>query len=206
MKLIVGIGNPGKRYEGTRHNVGFEIIDLLAREAGACVAKEKFHSLATEAVIGGDRTLLILPQTYVNETGRAVRKAVDWYDLEAADVMVVCDDFNLPLGRMRIRAGGSSGGHRGLESVAQMLGTQQFARLRVGIGGVPVQNETGRGEMTAADYVLSRFMPQEQEEISEVCHNAVKAIEVWIRDGIEAAMNEFNRPDQNEQAKGGPDS
>jgi len=202
MKLVVGIGNPGKRYQGTRHNVGFDIMDLLARQAGASKAKRRFEAQVVEAVLGGDRVAVMQPQTYVNETGRAVRQASDWYRLSPEDLLVVCDDLNLSLGRLRLRPGGSSGGHRGLESVERSLGTQEFPRLRVGIGEPPRRDDGGE----AVDYVLGRFTKQERAAIDAACQTAVDAIERWIRDGIEAAMNQFNRSDLDNNAKGGSDT
>ena len=189
MKLVIGIGNPGKRYEGTRHNVGFEVLALLARRADAPAPREKFHSLVTEAAVGGVRTVLMLPQTYVNESGRAVRRAADWFGLELEDLLVVCDDFSLALGKLRLRRQGSCGGHNGLRSIAEHLGTDAFPRLRIGIGEVPV---AGRVRMNPADYVLSRFLPEELEHAQEAFRQAVEVIETWICEGIEPAMNRHN--------------
>jgi len=189
MKLVVGMGNPGKRYEGTRHNVGFDVVDLLARRVQAPPAKEKFHSLVTDAVVAGDKLVMLLPQTYVNESGRAVRSAVDWFGLALDDLIVVCDDFNLPLGKLRIRSGGSGGGHNGLTSIGHSLASDGFPRLRIGIGEVPC---CGQDRMDPADFVLSRFLPKELDEIHETCQRAVDAIETWMREGIETTMNFFN--------------
>ena len=189
MKLVVGIGNPGKRYEGSRHNVGFDVVDLLAGRALAPAAKEKFHSLVTDAVLAGDKLVMLLPQTYVNESGRAVRSAVDWFGLALDDLIVVCDDFSLPLGKLRIRSGGSGGGHNGLTSIGEWLGSDEFPRLRIGIGEVPC---FGQDRMDPADFVLSRFLSDELDEIHAACRQAAEAIETWMRDGIETTMNIFN--------------
>jgi len=164
-------------------------VDLLAKRVQAPAAKEEFHSLVTDAVVAGDKLVLLLPQTYVNESGRAVRRAVDWFGLALDDLMVVCDDFSLPLGKLRMRSGGSSGGHNGLSSIREWLGSDGFPRLRIGIGEVP---GFGQERMDPADFVLSRFLPEELDEIPAACRQAADAIETWMRDGIETAMNIFN--------------
>lgn len=184
MKLVVGIGNPGKDYVGTRHNVGFEVVDTLARSAGSEVRKKKFLALTGEIQVGHERALLLEPQTYVNNSGLAVRQAVDWLHLSAEDLLVVCDDVHLPLGRLRVRPEGSSGGHKGLQSVIDMLGTERFARLRVGIGS--------GGEADRVDHVLGRFTAGEREAMEPAIESAARAVSAWIAEGISTCMDQFN--------------
>lgn len=189
MKLIFGIGNPGRRYEGTRHNVGFDIFDLLARKIGAPAAKEKLFSLVTDGRLAGEKVVLVQPQTYMNKSGRAVRGIVDWFDVELEDTLVICDDLSLPLAKLRLRKEGSSGGHNGLKSIEQHLGHNTFPRLRVGIGEVPV---VGGARMDPADFVLSKFLPEERDDIQACYERAVDVVAAWVRDGVEEAMNAFN--------------
>ena len=184
MKVIVGIGNHGRRYQGTRHNVGFDVIDLVARKYNVRVSRRRFLSLTGQVQIGHETVHLLKPQTYVNETGQALRQALDWFKLVGADVLVVCDDVNLPLGCGRARRGGSSGGHGGLQSVIDQLGTEEFSRLRVGIGS--------EGDVPRIDYVLSRFAPEEREIVEETSRLAAEVVDVWVVEGIEACMNRFN--------------
>lgn len=189
MKIILGIGNPGSKYAGTRHNVGFMVLDRLAEECHIGGWKRRFHSQAAETSIAGERVLLLKPETYVNESGRALRAAVDWCHAEPSDVMVVLDDLNLELGRLRVRPDGRSGGHNGLESIIAHMGTAAVPRLRVGIGSA----EPG----LARDHVLSRFTTAEREAVDQAIHRAVKALMTWMEAGIERCQNEFNaRPDE----------
>jgi len=185
MKLVVGLGNPGRTYAQTRHNLGFRVVEALARRCGLRDWRRRFHSLAVEGILGGQDVMLMKPETYVNESGRAVRAAVDWCRLDPQDVLVVCDDFNLPLGRLRVRGRGSSGGHKGLESVLQALGSQEVSRLRVGIGA--------EGAPRDRDFVLSRFAPEERDMVEEAIERAARAVEVWVEFGLERCQNEFNR-------------
>ena len=183
MKIIVGLGNPGKEYAETRHNVGFMVVDRLAREHDFGPWRARFHSRTAEGSVRGVKVLLMKPETYVNESGRAVRAALDWCRVEVPDVMIVCDDFNLGLGRLRVRPRGRSGGHHGLDSILAAVGAEP-PRLRIGIG-----TETGgRGR----DYVLSTFSPEERPVIDEAVGRAVRALEAWLESGIERCQNEFN--------------
>ena len=184
MKIVTGIGNPGKRYLGTRHNVGFEVVDLLARQCEAPVRKRRFLSMVGSTQMGTEQVLLVKPQTYVNETGQALRQVIDWMRLTPDDVLVVCDDANLELGCGRVRRGGSSGGHKGLRSVITCLGTEEFARLRIGVGL--------SAEGSLVDHVLSRFSADEREVLENVIDVAAEAVRLWVTDGIEACMNGFN--------------
>ena len=182
-KLVVGLGNPGRRYEETRHNVGFEVVDRLA--AGASYAR-KFEGLLAEAEIDFRRTLLLKPETFMNLSGRSVRQAVQFYKVELPDLLIVCDDLSLPLGKLRLKPGGSDGGQKGLRDIAAHLGTQEFSRLRLGIGE--------RGPLEASDFVLSRFKPAERPLIDEALIAATQAVAVWLSQGIGPAMNRFNGP------------
>ena len=187
MKIIVGVGNPGKEYAETRHNAGFMVVDRLAREHGIGPWRRRFHSRAAEGSVRGAKVLLVKPQTFVNESGRAVRAAVDWCRAEIPEVMIVCDDFNLPLGRLRVRPQGSSAGHHGLDSILAALGAEP-PRLRIGIG----IEQGGRGR----DFVLSTFSVAERPVLEEAVGRAVRALEVWLESGMERCQNEFNaRPE-----------
>lgn len=184
MKALVGLGNPGKKYTGTRHNVGFEVIAELARRHKPPKPKLKFESEIAEVSIAGEKLLLVAPQTYMNASGRAVRQVFDFFQLAVADILIACDDINLEAGRLRIRKSGSSGGQKGLDSVIAHLGSA-VPRLRVGIG----KPETDRD---SADYVLERFRKSELALIDEAISRAANAVETWVADGIDQAMNRFN--------------
>jgi PTH1 family peptidyl-tRNA hydrolase len=184
-KLIVGLGNPGPVYARNRHNVGYRCVDALARAHGLSFARRQFRALVAGGPICGRPALLAKPLTFMNLSGNAVGALMRFYKLAPADLIVVYDDLDLPLGRVRLRAAGGSGGHKGMQSIIERLGTEEFARLRVGIGrpafGDPVE------------YVLQNFGPDEEIEIGRALERAVKALEAWLSDGIEAAMNRFNR-------------
>lgn len=185
MKLVVGLGNPGRKYQGTRHNVGFLVLETLAARHAVGNRKTAFQAEVLEASLKGEKLLLVWPHTFMNLSGTSVLAARDFYKLAEADVLVVCDDLNLPLGKLRLRAGGSSGGQKGLENIVQRLGTQNIARLRVGIGSPPPGWD-------AADYVLGRFTAAEQAEIDMAVARAADAAEMWAGEGISASMNRFN--------------
>lgn len=193
MKVIVGLGNPGPKYAGTRHNVGFEVIDSLAAGPGCSMFREKFEAFVAELKEGDETVLLVKPLTFMNLSGRAVRAVLDFYKLAVEDVLVVCDDFNLPLGKLRIRAKGSHGGQNGLRNIQEQLGTDAYARLRIGVG------EPGHD---AVDHVLSKFKPGERATVDDAVAAAAQACLVWVRRGTEAAMNQFNAdPDTAEKDK-----
>jgi peptidyl-tRNA hydrolase, PTH1 family len=185
MKLIVGLGNPGKKYEGTRHNVGFAVVDRLAVRFGGSGTRSKFDGRVMEAAIGGERALLLWPDTLMNLSGQSVGPAVEFYKLKLADLLVVCDDFNLSLGKLRFRPDGSSGGQKGLADIAKCLGTEDFGRLRLGIGPVPERWD-------AADFVLGRFEAAERDVIDAAVIRAAEGVECWAASGIAASMNQFN--------------
>ncbi len=185
MKLIVGLGNPGSRYTGTRHNIGFEVIAELARRHAAGSPREKFQAELAEATIAGEKTLLMCPLTFMNLSGQAVQPARDFYKIENDELLVVCDDFALPLGKLRIRAQGSAGGQKGLDDIIRRLGTDELPRLRIGIGPLPENWE-------AANFVLSKFSKEESAEATEMVKRSADAVASWIRDGLAKAMNQYN--------------
>ena len=191
MKLVVGLGNPGRRYVGSRHNVGFRVIDELRARYALGRPRARFRGELTEASLGGEacvsgvRALLLCPRTYMNRSGASVQLARDFYKLGNDQLLVVCDDINLPVARLRFRARGSSGGQKGMADVIQRLGSDDFARLRIGIG----QPREG-GD--AADYVLSRFFDDESELIEQAIHRAGQAVRDWCCEGTEYCMNQYN--------------
>ena len=185
-KLVVGLGNPGSKYEGTRHNIGFEAVDRLAAGGPGARWARKFDGLTAEVEIDFRRVLLLKPETFMNLSGRSVRQALQFYKLEPADLLVLCDDLNLPLGKLRVRPGGSDGGQKGLRDITAQLGSDAYARLRLGIGD--------RGPIDAADFVLSRFRSAERPVIDDALIAATQAVAVWIAQGTDAAMNRFNGP------------
>jgi peptidyl-tRNA hydrolase, PTH1 family len=185
MKLVVGLGNPGRRYVDTRHNMGFRVVGELARRYALSSPRARFHGEVTEAVWGDVRCLLLCPMTYMNRSGMSVLAACDFYKMDLSDLLVVCDDFNLPLARLRVRAKGSSGGQKGLEDTIRCLGTEQFPRLRIGIGSPP-------HGWDAADFVLSRFSDEELPLVKEVIVRAADAVVTWTHEGIENCMSQYN--------------
>ncbi len=185
MKVIVGLGNPGRRYEGTRHNVGFDVVDLVARRHGLPWHGWRGVAETTEWRRPEERVLLAKPQTFMNLSGEAVGALLTFYKVEISDVLIVCDDVNLPVGALRARPSGSDGGNNGLKSVAAHLGTQQYARLRVGVG-------RGDSARDLADHVLSRYTPEEMSGMHEAVTRAADAIEMWITDGTARVMNAYN--------------
>lgn len=187
MKLLVGLGNPGPKYAGTRHNIGFDVVDYLAAGPSCSMFREKFEAFVAEMKEGDETVLLMKPLTFMNLSGRAVRQAVDFYKIPIEQVLIVCDDFNLPLGKLRIRAKGSPGGQNGLRNIQEHLGTDAYTRLRIGVG----QPEQG----DAVDFVLSKFKPGERKAVEEALATAAQAALVWVRQGTEAAMNRFNGSD-----------
>jgi PTH1 family peptidyl-tRNA hydrolase len=184
MKIIVGLGNPGSQYARTRHNIGFEVVDYLAKAPGCSPFREKFEAFVAELKEGDEAVLLVKPLTFMNLSGRAVRAVLDFYKLPVEQLLVVCDDFNLPLGKLRIRVKGSHGGQNGLRNIQEQLGTDAYSRLRIGVGQ-PVPGE-------AVDFVLSKFKPGERPATEEAIALAAQAALVWVRQGVEACMNRFN--------------
>jgi len=193
VKVVVGLGNPGTKYAGTRHNVGFAVADYLAAAPDCGPFRSKFQAGIAEWKVGGETVLVVKPETFMNLSGRAVRPLLDFYKLTPADLLVVSDDFNLPLGKLRARAKGSHGGQNGLRNIQEQLGTDDYARLRVGVG------QPGPGE--AVDFVLSKFKPGERAAVEDAVAKAADAVLVWLRDGIEACMNRANGPPPAAQPK-----
>ena len=193
MKLIVGLGNPGREYEKTRHNAGFMVIDELAkRHAPIETARARFQSATIEARIGPEKCMLIKPTTFMNLSGRAVGEATRFFKLDhTEDLIVVTDDIALPVGAIRVRAKGGDGGHNGLSNISQILGTQEYTRVRVGVGAVPKP-------MNQADWVLSRFTDAEIPDFERSIKEAAGATERAAAEGTEAAMNAFNKKIQPE--------
>lgn len=187
MKLIVGLGNPGRQYADSRHNAGFQVVKALARECGASFKRDiGTASLSAQAKIEGKRAVLALPLTFMNLSGRAVSALRKKYKVGLSDVLVVCDDLDLEMGRLKLRPSGSSGGHRGLESIIESLGESGFCRLRLGIGRPP------RGE-DAADFVLSPMSLKEKEAFQESVEKAARCCRMWVAQGAAEAMNAFNK-------------
>jgi peptidyl-tRNA hydrolase, PTH1 family len=185
MKLVVGLGNPGRKYEGTRHNVGFRVAAELAAKHGATKPKRAFQGEVVEAKIDAEKLLLLCPHTLMNLSGGSVLEARDFYKIPEDELLVVSDDLNLPLGKLRFRESGSSGGQRGLEDILRRLGTDLVPRLRIGIGSPPAGRD-------AADFVLGRFAKAELPEIEEAVWRAADAVAIWVREGIAVAMNRYN--------------
>jgi PTH1 family peptidyl-tRNA hydrolase len=187
VKLIAGLGNPGRRYAGSRHNVGYLVVDELARRWRIDAARHdrRCQGLLAEGSAAGQRVLLLKPTTFMNLSGLSVAAVWRFYKLAFADVLIVHDDLDLPVGQIRLRAVGSAGGHKGLLDILRHLGSPEVPRLRVGIGKVH--------PAATVEYVLSRFEPQEREIIEQALGRAADAVECWLRDGIDAAMNAFNR-------------
>src|SRR5262245_24851314 len=175
MKVVVGLGNPGKQYHGTRHNVGFAVIDGLAAAPSCGKFQSRFSAQVAELREGDEKVLLVKPETFMNLSGRSVREILDFYQIEPADIIVVCDDVNLPLGKLRVRAKGSHGGHNGLRDIQAHLGTQDYARLRIGV------DAAGEGELV--DHVLGKFRPSERPVIEDAILTAVQAVSVWAQQG-----------------------
>lgn len=186
MFIIAGLGNPGKEYENTRHNAGFMVLDALADKLGADISEKKHKGLCGKAVIGGEKVILIKPQTYMNSSGECLRAASDYYKVDPENVLVVYDDISLAPGQLRVRAKGSAGGHNGIKSIIAHLGTQEFPRVRVGVGEKPPK-------MDLADYVLGHFSQGERTIMEDAVKEAADAVIEAVTEGIEHAMNDHNR-------------
>ena len=191
MKLIVGLGNPGQEYLGTRHNVGFEVIDRVARrwvDPASNVARNKFSGLLLDTSIDGERALLLKPLTFMNLSGQAISEAMRFYKLNPQDdLLVIVDDTALPCGAIRLKPGGGTGGHNGLGDTSQRLGTDTWARLRIGVDH--------QGKIQLKNYVLGRFRPDQQTLVDPALNDAADAVALWATQGLDIAMNRFNRKD-----------
>ena len=191
LKLVVGLGNPGSKYAGTRHNIGFMALERMAKAEGFSFRQQtKLHGLAAETGVGDRRLRLLMPQTYMNDSGRSIRAALDWFDLAPEQLLVLVDDMDLPLGRLRLRAQGSAGGHNGLRSTIQHLGSPAFPRLRIGIGA-PAENPAERRAKTVS-HVLGAFSKAEQPSIDAVLEGVLESIARIQRLGLDRAGNWIN--------------
>jgi PTH1 family peptidyl-tRNA hydrolase len=186
MALVVGLGNPGSKYERTRHNVGFDCLNVLHARLGVASVQAKFEGQFRKGRVGHREVCLLWPLTFMNCSGRCVSQFVRFYKIEIQNILVICDDLSLPLGKLRIRKSGSSGGQKGLNDIIQSLGTQEVCRLRIGIDPTPPGWET-------VDYVLSKFSAAEREIVDDGLARAGEAVVSWLTDGVDVAMNVFNR-------------
>ncbi len=189
MKIICGLGNPGSEYSRHRHNVGFMVCDLLAARAKTSFTQQKFDAELAQATVGGERSLLVKPQTFMNLSGRSLGGAARFYKVEAADVLVVHDELDLPFGKLQLKAGGGTGGHNGLESIAESWGEGGYGRLRFGIGKPQGPNAKER----VVGHVLGNFSSEEVPQLDGLLAAAAEMAEGWARDGMQRAMNRYNR-------------
>lgn len=185
MKLIVGLGNPGQRYVGTRHNIGWEVLARLAQQFGAGARRVRFQGEVADVDIEGHKVLLLCPLTYMNLSGASVQPARDFHKLSNQDLIIVCDDFNLPLAKLRFRMRGSAGGQKGLQNIIQRLGTEEIPRLRIGVGSPPTN-------WNAANFVLSKFGADERKLMDGAVAESMWALRDWVVKGIEICMNQYN--------------
>lgn len=185
MYIIVGLGNPGKKYEHTRHNAGFEVIDILADRMGINVEESKHKGLLGRGMLEGQKVVLVKPQTFMNLSGECVREVADFYKAAEDEIIVIYDDISLDPGQPRIRAKGSAGGHNGIKNIIAQLGTQVFPRVKVGVGEKPRM-------MDLADYVLSRFSKEDQGKMDDAFKEAADAVAMMVSQGVEPAMNKYN--------------
>jgi len=186
MKCIVGLGNPGKQYDQTRHNVGFDVIDALAREWDIPLNQSKLKGLYGIGLHNGEKVLLLKPITYMNLSGESIRAVMDYYEIDIEDLLVIYDDLDLPVGKIRLRQKGSPGGHNGIKSTVAHLGTQQFNRIRIGI-------DRPQAGMSVPDYVLGRFRPDERPSIEEAVNRSRGACTGWLKKPFLQVMNEYNQ-------------
>ena len=184
MKIIVGLGNPGERYAQTRHNIGWMVVDEAARRNDVALTTVKFEAFFGSGRLGDETVAFLKPLTYMNDSGASVQAAANFFNCPAQELLVICDDINLPPGTLRVRRGGSAGGHRGLASIEERLGTQEYSRLRIGVGRGLLEDQR--------EHVLSRFAREEMEVIAAAIRRAADAVECWRTRDIEACMNEFN--------------
>ena len=193
MYLIAGLGNPTREYEKTRHNVGFSVIDVLADKYNIDVSDRKHKALCGRGVIEGEKVLLLKPQTFMNLSGESIREAVDYYKIDPEDIIVIYDDISLEPGQLRIRLKGSAGGHNGIKNIIAMTGTENFKRIKVGVGEKPAGWDL-------ADHVLGRMSEEDRAAFEEAVKESVKAAEMILGDEIDQAMNDFNRKKRESQS------
>lgn len=187
MKLVVGLGNPGEKYKNTRHNIGFIVIENLKENFSGWKINKKINAEISEGKIDNEKVLLLKPQTFMNNSGRAVAAAANFYKIKTGDILVIHDDIDLPLGKIRVKKDGSSGGHQGVESIISSLGTENFIRLKIGVGSI-----TRPKTFDAAKFVLKNFSKTENKTVNEAIKKATEAVAVIFTDGVEMAMNQFN--------------
>lgn len=185
MKLVVGLGNPGKKYEGTRHNIGFDCVDHCAKQLNIELNEAKFKGIFGKGIVNGQKVILLKPLTYMNLSGESVRALMDYYQIELEDVLVIYDDLDLPTGKIRLRQKGSAGGHNGIKSLIAHLGTQEFKRIRVGI------DRPASGE-SIVNYVLGTYHPDERQAVTDSIEQTKSAVEAWMSSPFLQVMNEFN--------------
>ena len=184
MKLIVGLGNPGKEYKNTRHNVGFDVVDEYLKKHNQNVNKSKFEGMYSELIINGEKVIFLKPQKYMNLSGESVRQVMDFFKINQEDILVIYDDLDMPVGKLRLRQSGSAGGHNGIKNIILHTGSQNFNRIRVGIDRSKY--------IKVVDYVLSRFTKDEQDAINQGIENASDAVVDYLDHGFNHAMNRFN--------------
>ena len=194
MLIIAGLGNPGKEYENTRHNAGFMVMDALAEKIGADISEKKHKALCGKGVIGGEKVILMKPQTYMNLSGECIRQVMDYYKVDPSEFIVIYDDISLVPGGIRIRKKGSAGGHNGIKNIIAHLGTQEFPRVRIGVGEKPAR-------MDLADYVLGHFPKEEAETMTTAFKDGAAAVVDMMTRGVEAAMNHFHGAARGEKEK-----
>jgi PTH1 family peptidyl-tRNA hydrolase len=189
MKIICGLGNPGREYERHRHNIGFMVVEALLSRARAELNHEKFQARVGQGSLGGEKVLFLEPQTYMNLSGRSVAEAARFYKVAVEDILLIHDELDMPFGRLQLKAGGGSGGHNGLKSTVSSLGADGFIRLRFGIGKPQGPNAKDR----VAGYVLSNFDDAERRQLDDLIALAADAADTWVRDGLATAMNRYNK-------------
>lgn len=187
MYLIAGLGNPENKYAGTRHNVGFEAAECLRSLTHCTLPRLRFHSEISQGKVGTEACLVVKPLTYMNRSGQAIREIAAFYKIEPSHVIILCDDVSIPFGHLRLRSGGSAGGHNGLRNIIEQLGSADFPRIRIGVGEKPEGWDL-------ADYVLCHMSAQEQKEMGEVVARAAEAAVCVVQEGMQRAMNRFNTP------------
>ncbi|MFD3448311.1 aminoacyl-tRNA hydrolase [Microbacteriaceae bacterium 4G12] len=185
MKLIVGLGNPGREYEATRHNIGFMVIDELCKKWGINLNQQKFKGLYGSGVVNGEKVIVLKPLTYMNLSGESIRALMDYYKLDVEDIVIMYDDLDLPVGKLRLRMKGSAGGHNGMRSTIAHLGTQEFNRIRIGI-------DRPKNGMKVVDYVLGRFTVEELPDVQQSIQKSADACEKWLTTPFLQVMNTFN--------------
>lgn len=185
MKLIVGLGNPGRDYAGTRHNIGFGVIARISDQYNIPLSSKEHKAVCGKGFIGGEKVIIAQPQTYMNLSGESVRSIADYYKIEPEDIIIAFDDIDLEVGQLRVRRKGSAGGHNGIKSIIQHLGTNEFPRVKVGVGAKPEGGDLVR-------HVLGRFSREDEKAMGEVLDLAVKAVEMIVTEGVDAAMNRYN--------------